>query len=455
MERASGVLLPLFSLPGPFCLGTLGATARRFIDLISAAGFTYWQMLPLCPPDGFLSPYAARSSFAWDIAYLDPYEMQAEGLLTADEVADAVRAPGRWREADAADRRYCLLTLAAPRADRTAVEDFLRENPDTATYCRLASEREGRDFFALALGQYELWREWCALREYAHARGVRLIGDLPIYVAADSYDALACPEAFLTDGDGHPVRVAGVPPDYFAPEGQVWGNPLYDYARLAEDGFAFLRRRFDFIARRFDAVRLDHFRGYDAYFSVPVGKGAREGSWEAAPGDAVLSALRTGREDYPMIAEDLGEVGEGVERLRRAHGLLSTRVLQFGFLGDPQSVHLPYRYPVDSAVYSGTHDNETLQEYIARMPDGERAYLLDYCGAQGGEAPYRAVVRTLLSSSAALAVFPLADLLGLGAPFRINTPGRAEGNWSVRFSDEEIATLDCEHYRYMNRLFGR
>ena len=455
MKRASGVLLPLFSLPGEFGIGTLGAVARRFVDRIAAAGFSYWQTLPLCPPDPFLSPYAGRSSFAWDTAYLDPREMQTVGLLTGEEVEASVRPHARYREADAAERRLALLSLAAPRADRAAVEDFLDKNPETAAYCRLASEGEGKDFFALALGQYELWREWCALRAYANGRGVRLIGDLPIYVAADGYDAIAYPDAFLTGEGGRPTRVAGVPPDYFAPEGQVWGNPLYDYARLAEDDFSFLRRRFDFLASRFDALRLDHFRGYDAYFSVPVGQSAREGEWVTAPGDAILTALRAGREDYPLIAEDLGEVGEGVERLRRAHGLLSTRVLQFGFLGDSQSVHLPYRYPADSVAYTGTHDNETLQKYMETMPEGERAYLLDYVGARGEGAPHTAVLRALLASSASLVIFPLADLLGLGDPFRINTPGRAEGNWTVRFSDEEIAALDCEHYRYMNRLFGR
>lgn len=454
MKRASGVLLPIFSLPGKYGIGTLGAGARCFIDRIAESGFSVWQTLPFCPTDAYGSPYAGTSSFAASPCYIDPGELLAAELITEKEYVDEERPEGRFAEGDLLDTRLALCKKAATHLDGGVLDDFLDREPKIADYCRLYAERGG-DFEAVAFSQYEFFRQWDALREYAHGHGVSLMGDMPIYVSAESLDLSMYPEAFLLDGEGHAERVAGVPPDYFSADGQVWGNPLYRYTDMAADGYAYIRDRLSFLTRHFDALRLDHFRGYLSYYSIPAGASAREGRWENGPGDSLFEALPDLIAGYPIIAEDLGNIGADVDAFRRRCGFLSTRVFQFGFLGDPQSVHLPHNYPADSVAYSGTHDNETLQEYLLSMPDIERSYLLNYCGAQGGGDTASAVVRTLLASHASLAIFPLADLLGLGAPFRINTPGRAEGNWSVRFLSNELNALDTEHNLYLNRLFGR
>ena len=453
MKRASGVLLPLFSLPGEYGVGTLGAGARYFIDRIAEGGFSWWQILPFGPTDGYGSPYAGLSSFAASPVYIDPAEMCAAGLITGAECEEAKRPEGRLAEGGLFDARLALCKKAAERLDRAALDGFLDREPEVAAFCLLYADRGG-DFAAIAFSQYEFFREWDSLRTYAHGRGISIMGDMPIYVSADSYDLAMYPDAFLLDGEGRAARVAGVPPDYFSADGQVWGNPLYDYGAMQADGYRFFRDRIAFLTRRFDALRLDHFRGYHSYYSIPAGACAREGAWEQGPGDALFSALSDLLADYPVVAEDLGDVGPEVEEFRRRCGFLSTRVLQFAFLGDPQSVHLPHNYPEDSVAYSGTHDNETLQSYLSAMPKSERGYLLDYCGATE-ENDVRAVIRTLLATHARLAILPLADLLSFGAPHRINTPGRAEGNWSVRFLHDELAALDTTQYLYLNRLFGR
>ena len=453
MKRASGVLLPLFSLPGDYGVGTLGAGARYFIDRIADGGFSVWQILPFCPPDAYGSPYAGLSSFGASPIYIDPEELLVSGLITNSEADEQKRPEGRFADEGLLAARLALCKKAAARADRVVLDDFLNREPEIAAFCRLYAERFGI-FDAIAFSQYEFFREWDALRAYANARGVSVMGDMPIYVSADSLDILAYPESFLLDGNGRAARVAGVPPDYFSADGQVWGNPLYRYEKMHEDGYRFFRERLTFLRRRFDALRLDHFRGYHSYYSIPAGACAREGCWEQGPGDALFAALSDVLRDYPVVAEDLGNVGPEVDALRRRHGFLSTRVFQFAFLGDPHSPHLPHNYPEDSVAYSGTHDNETLQEYLAALSDGERPYLLDYCGACPEDAP-RAVIRALLASHASLAIFPLADLFPFGEPFRINTPGRAEGNWRVRFLRDDLAALDTDYYLYQNRLFGR
>ncbi len=450
MKRQSGVLLPIFSLPGRFGIGTLGEGARSVIDTIAEAGFSLWQTLPFCPPDGYRSPYAGRSSFAGDPAYLDPAEMAAAELLTAAEAESLTREEGSAVDTDAIASRMPLLRAAAERADRASVEDFLDASPVTAAYCRLAAEDEGEDFFVRAFLQYEFFREWEALRAYARQRGVTVIGDLPIYSAPGSYDTRMYPTAYRAGGD-----VAGAPPDMFASDGQVWGNPLYDYGAMKEDGYAFLRDRFAFLRDRFDGLRLDHFRGYSSYYAIPAGSPASAGRWETGPGQAFFDAIADLTEGYPIIAEDLGIIDEATEALRRQNGFLSTRVFRFAFLGDPESPHLPENCGADTAVYSGTHDNDTLAAFLSSLPEETRSEILSRLGPREGEAPTDTVIRSLLSTEATLAVLPLADLLALGTEARINTPGTAEGNWRWRVTAERLAALDTEKYRAMNLAADR
>ncbi|MBR7094818.1 MAG: 4-alpha-glucanotransferase [Clostridia bacterium] len=433
MQRTSGVLLPLTSLPGRYACGTVGDAAYRFVDALAAGGFSLWQMLPITPPDAYGSPYAGASSFALDERLLDPETLVVEGLLSREEAASP--------------DREATLGLAAERLGREVLDATLAENPLLAAYCR----RGGEDgLYRRALCQYVLDRALAELHRYAGERGVSLVGDLPFYVAADSVDLSLFPSAFSPSGE-----VAGVPPDAFAPEGQVWGNPLYDFSRMREDNYAYFRARLSYLLDRFDGVRLNHFRGYSAYYAVPKETSAAEGRWEAGPGRDLFAALSDLLAGRLVIAEDLGTVDGAVDALRRDCGFLSTRVLQFGFLGDPTSPHLPYRYTEDVAAYTGTHDNDTLQNYIATMPEGERRYLLDYCGASTVADGTHAAVRTVLASSASLAIFPVQDLLGLSGEARINTPGRAEGNWGFRMSEEQLAALESGPWLYYNRLYGR
>lgn len=450
MKRQSGVLMPLFSLPGTYGIGTLGVGARRFIDAIAEAGFSLWQTLPFCPPDGYRSPYAGRSSFAGDPAYLDPGELLSAGLLTAAEATALERPEGSEVDAGAIAARLPILMAAADRCDRTAVEEFLDKSPGVAAYCRLAAETEGGSFDAYAFLQYEFFREWEALRAYAHSRGITVIGDLPIYSAPGSYDTRMAPTAYRQEGN-----VAGAPPDMFAADGQVWGNPLYDYPAMQRDGYAFLRDRFAFLRDRFDGLRLDHFRGYSSYYAIPAGASAAEGRWEEGPGQAFFDAIADLTAGYPMIAEDLGVIDDATNALRRQNGFLSTRVFQFAFLGDPESPHLPEHCHEDCAVYSGTHDNDTLASFLASLGEEKREEILSCLGREEGEPPTETVIRTLLATDATLAIFPLADLLALGGDARINTPGTAEGNWSHRVTGETLSLLDRERYLAMNRAAGR
>lgn len=452
--RASGVLLPLFSLPGRFGGGTLGAGARLFLDSIGGAGFSYFQTLPFCPPDGYGSPYAGRSSFALDPALIDLDELVAIGLLRAEEADSCARPEGTAVDRSAYSCRLPALRLAADRADRTAIEEFLHQNPEVADFCTLAAEEDGEAPSFYAFLQYEATREWEALREYARGCGVSIMGDLPMYPAASSTDVRLFPDAFFLDGEGMPLAVAGAPPDAFCPEGQMWGNPLYDRARMAEGGFSYLVRRIAFLRRRFDALRLDHFRGYSAYYRIPREGSAGEGTWEAGMGREILSAAGDVLSSCTVVAEDLGCVDGEVERLRLDFGFLATRVIQFAFLGDEESPHLPHNCGADTAVYSGTHDNATLSAYLEGLDEGTRHRVLSYCGAEEGDAAF-AVLRTLLATNAALAVFPLADLLFLPGEARINLPGRAEGNWSFRVTGEQLRQLDCEKFAFYNHLYGR
>ena len=396
--RRVGVLLPLYSLPGDYGIGTLGRGARAFLKTVAGAGFRLLQILPFCPPDGYGSPYAGRSSFAGDPCLIDPGELCSAGLLSEEEAAE-LRLP----ESDPVDRgrgevRWRLLAAAAERCGTAPVEQFLHENPETAAYCRLAAERGEGDFCTLAFAQYEFFREWEAFLAEAHRLGIAVVGDLPLYSAPGSYDTLLYPDAFLKSG------VAGVPPDEFSADGQVWGNPLYDYGRQKEEGFAFLRARFAFLRSRLDGVRLDHFRGYSSYFAIPEGGSAREGRWMPGPGQALLDALLDLRSEYLVIAEDLGAVDEATERLRRDNALLTTRVFQFAFLGDPKSPHLPSLLPTDAAVYSGTHDNDTLVAHLSSLSPEREEEVRRECGAAVGEETGAAVIRTLLHSRAELAI---------------------------------------------------
>lgn len=476
IKRSSGVLLHVSSLHGEYSVGSFGRPALEFVDFLAEAGFGWWQVLPFCVPDACGSPYKSEASFAGNPAFIDLPLLAAEGLLTEGELAAAKqKTPYAVEYARIAAEREALLRVAAARAtNRTEILDFIEKRPEVAGACRfLALKRANlgkpwqeftvftpndEDYFYYAFTQYHFLRQWAAVKAYANAKGISVIGDIPIYVAADSADVYEGREQFLLDEDGHPTVLSGVPPDYFAKDGQLWGNPLYNYKKMKADGFAWWRRRLAFMLELFDGVRIDHFRGFEAFWSVPqAAKTAREGKWVKGPGMALVKALREVAGDKLIIAEDLGDITDGVRALVKKSGFPGMRVFQFAFLGDPHTPHLPHTYEENAVAYTGTHDNNTLLGYVWELDSATRARMLEYCGYTDSDwdRGYDAILRTMMGSHAGLVIFPIQDLLGFGADTRMNTPGRSEGNWTYRVTREQFRSLDAKKYRRFNELYGR
>ena len=296
------------------------------------------------------------------------------------------------------------------------------------------------------------------IKTYANERGVQIVGDIPIYVAYDSADVWANRELFLLDRELRPSAVAGVPPDYFCEDGQLWGNPLYDWKKMKQDGFHWWRERMRFALTLFDGVRIDHFRGLESYYSIPAGETtARNGSWKKGPGMALIRALRPICDGKLMIAEDLGDITPAVVKLVRDSGYPGMRVLQFAFLGDPESTHLPHNYDNDCVAYTGTHDNNTLLGYVWECDDATRERIMRYCGYGDSDWDqcYPALLRTMFASHAGLFILPVQDLLLYGRDTRLNTPGKSDGNWGYRVTREQLATVDLGRFMEWNRLYGQ
>jgi 4-alpha-glucanotransferase len=389
LQRSSGILLHPTSLHG----GRLGAEAYAFVDWLEAAGQSWWQVLPLGPPDETGSPYAAASAFAgWRGLLAEP-----DAPVSIDELEDFVAVHPYW------------IGDWAQFAGPGAIADQVR-----------------------------FQREWTALREYARARGVGLIGDLPLYVAPEGADHVSHPELFLEG------VVAGVPPDYFSKTGQLWGNPIYDWRALRATGYRWWIERFRRTFELVDLTRLDHFRGFAAYWAVPSRyKTARQGRWRRGPGRDLFDAAREALGDLPVVAEDLGVITPAVERLRDELGLPGMHVLQFGLDGSPRSPHRPENVRENGVVYTGTHDNDTTLGWARATK------LLD------GPEPHWRLIELALRSRARLAIVPAQDVLGLGSRARMNTPGRARGNWSWRLEPGQLTEALAARLRELTRSAGR
>ncbi|HEV7986323.1 MAG TPA: 4-alpha-glucanotransferase [Steroidobacteraceae bacterium] len=446
-RRRSGVLLHPTSLISVE-RGALGGAARGLIDWLAQAGFTIWQILPLGPPGDGGSPYWARSDFAGHLALLDRGELPSTQAQRADY--DAFREASRdWLD------DYVLFEQLAQQFRRPWWEwpPELRSR-EPAALARIGRDR-GRELEQRRIDQWYFDWQWRALRRYAQERGVRLFGDLPIYVAPDSVSTWSQPHQFKLQPDGRPAVLAGVPPDYFSADGQLWGNPLYDWQRAQQDQFAFWRARLARQLRRFDLVRIDHFRGLAAYWAVPAGaRTAREGRWEPAPGEALFKALQADHPELPLVAEDLGLITADVEALRRAFGLPGMRVLQFGFDGSGTNPHLPHNYSADVVAYAGTHDNDTTLGWYRSLSAQERARVDFYLYSDAGHV-LESMLRATLSSVAQLAILSAQDLLQLGSEARFNTPGTAQGNWSWRLPPGALTAPLAAHYAALNQTFGR
>ncbi|MBI2930778.1 MAG: 4-alpha-glucanotransferase [Planctomycetes bacterium] len=497
-RRASGVLLHPTSLPSPYGIGDLGRAAFEFVDFLAAAGQKWWQMLPVGPIGPANSPYASPAAFAGNPLLLSLETWVEEGLLSRGDLPES--QPIGRADYDAVRTSRELLFRKAFRAFRPDAEfDRFRTAgaswlDDFALYSALKEERKLAPWFewepdlrarrpeALARAreklcgeiqyhlflQYQFARQWAALRHHCAAKGVGLIGDVPIYMADDSVDVWAHPDLFELDASGRPVRVAGVPPDYFSQSGQRWGNPLYRWDVMRERGYEWWIHRLRTVFQRFDAARLDHFIGFVRCWAIPAeAPTAKEGKWLPGPGAAFFQSVFRALGPLEIIAEDLGSVTPEVHVLRDQFGLPGMRVLQFAFSTDPDSeIHRPYMHPRHCVVYTGTHDNDTTVGWFndrggpssTRSPEDiarERAFMLRYLASEGREIHWD-MIRLAFGSVADVAIVPAQDLLGLNSSARMNLPGSGQDNWEWRLPSE---TFDREsvarRLREMCETYGR
>ena len=503
--RSSGILLHPSSLPGPFGTGDFGVEARRFVDFLADAGQTLWQIMPLGPPGYGGSPYNCISAFAGNVTLVSPAELVTAGLLDETDVDDPPAFPAdvmdqgkviaykrellekafhRFRARVSSDAALArdyerVLALAASWLDDYALFAALKDDHGGAVWSEWERPLAHRDPAALAAArralaerveahrffQYVFLSQWLELTRYAHAQGVRIIGDMPIFVAYDSADVWSRPHLWKLEPDGCPSVVAGVPPDAFSATGQLWGSPLYDWERLGAEGFGWWIDRVRETLKLVDVVRLDHFRGFAACWEVPPkDETAEHGTWVKAPGSALLRAITAalGAEHLPIVAEDLGTITDDVHELRDAFALPGMRVLQFAWSGDPHDTHLPHEYPRNVVAYTGTHDNDTVVGWFEhrsgpRATAAERRELdhcLRYLGTDGAEINWD-FIRAAQMSVADVSIIPLQDVLGLGSTARMNTPGRAEGNWTWRVRDGALTGALRDRLRASTEIYGR
>ena len=441
-RRRAGVLLPLSALQA-----ALGRGGRAFIDWLAGAGFSVWQILPTGPVGSDGSPYWARSDCAGNPALLDPAELPDEHAPVAPEflatAAGWLPDYALFEALSAAHGDVPFWRWPAPLRDRDPQALAQARSRLAAQLCRIEREQHAFDL------------QWRRLRDYAGARGVRLFGDLSYYVAPSSAETWAHRELFQLTPTGEPAVVGGVPPDYFTALGQLWGNPVYDWRTLERTGFAWWVDRIRAQLARLDLLRLDHFRALSAYWAVPAGAAdARSGGWCPVPGRQLLERLRQELGDLPLAAEDLGVITADVLALRDDFGLPGMRVLQFAFDGTAENVHVPYRHERNSIVYTGTHDNNTTLGWYTALDGDTRARVDFYLGTTPPAMP-AALIRAALGSVAQVAVIPVADILGLGAQARLNTPGTTSGNWQWQLPAGALTGELARSYAQLNGSFGR
>ncbi len=463
------------SLWGDYSVGSFGEAAREWIDFLSDCGFTYWQTLPFCLPDEVNSPYKSFSAFSGNPYFIDLPLLCTAGLVTEEELAGALQSTPYYCEFDRlALERNALLAKASKRADAAPIEEFMRLHPEVEAFCRYMALKKANgdkvwtewtvdtpDEDVLRLwyfSQYAFFTQWADIKAYANKKGIKIIGDIPIYVAHDSSDVWASPEQFQLDELGMPKSVAGVPPDYFSEDGQLWGNPLYDWDRMKADSYSWWKRRLAHMLELFDGVRIDHFRGLEAYYSIPAdATTAQNGKWVKGPGYDFIKEIKPLCGDKLIIAEDLGEITPKVEALVKKSGFPGMRVFQFGFLGEDDSTHTPHNYPANCVAYTGTHDNNTLFGFIMEASLEERKRVFEYCGYSGSrcEESVDYMLRAVFASHAETVIIPVQDMLGYGADTRMNKPGLAKGNWSYRITRDQFCSLNREGFKALNRIYAR
>ncbi len=507
-SKTSGILLHPTSLPGPFGVGDFGPSAFAFADFLISSGQKIWQVLPLGPTGYGNSPYSSYSAFAGNTLLISPQLLVRDGFLKESDLESSPDFPNERVDFEAVQRfkddllrkafanfksqnetglhkdfvdfcesnawldDYALYRALKKKHGGTSWIDWETElanrNPAAlaAENARLADEIAAQRFF-----QFIFFRQWFALKKYCNDRGIKIIGDLPIFVAYDSADVWAAPDQFKLNAELKPTVVAGVPPDYFSETGQLWGNPLYNWQRMEAQRYSWWVKRMETTLHLFDAVRMDHFRGFVAAWEIPVEeKTAERGVWVEGPGTKLFRELELVIGKLPLIAEDLGVITPEVDDLRDEFGFPGMRVLQFGFDGDLENIHLPHNYPLNTVAYTGTHDNDTTAGWFeALAEEGEpefresekvgqsespRRHCLDYLNSDGAEIHWD-FIEAVMASAAEMAIVPLQDVLGLGTEARMNLPGSCEGNWLWRFREEQLTASIARRMQALSMSHGR
>ena len=494
--RYCGILLHPTSLPGKYGIGDLGQSAYDFIDFLDQAGQSIWQCLPLGPTGFGDSPYQSFSSFAGQPLLISP-DLLVKDKLLPDNFTDTFPLPDfdkysvhygdviNWKTSifkAAADNffadenhtltkefhRFCrqekewlddyalfmtLKDLHGGRSWHEWEEAMISPGP-SAKKSLIRSHHEKFDYYRFL--QFAFFRQWDQLHSYAAKKHIQILGDIPIFVAPDSADVWAEQALFQLDEKGFPTAVAGVPPDYFSATGQLWGNPLYKWSAHRETGYAWWIRRMRSMLRMFDIVRIDHFRGFESYWSVPFGsETAINGSWKKGPGASLFHAIEKELgKDLPIIAEDLGIITPQVEKLRDSLHYPGMKILQFAFDNVKENDYLPYMYPENCVCYTGTHDNDTTVGWYQKATEASRDKVRRYMSCDGSNIHWD-FMKTAISSTARYAIFPLQDVLGYGSDCRMNTPGSASGNWSWRFTEHVLTADLAKALRTTCELYGR
>ncbi len=494
-RRSSGILLHVTSLPGRFGIGDLGPAALQFLQFLQAAGQRYWQILPLGPTGYGYSPYSAYSAFAANPYLISPELLVEEGVLEAADLLpeplgaeELVDYPEMTRYKDGLLRRaWQRFASEASREEQGRFELFAEENSwwleDFALFMALKERHNGTAWQSWEPGlarrepgalrrfkrenvqtvayhsylQFVLEQQWQRLRRAAAACNVAIIGDIPVFVAYDSADVWAHPELFQLDEQRVPRVVAGVPPDYFSKTGQRWGNPHYDWERMRDDDFAWWHRRFDYLLRFFDLLRIDHFRGFEAYWAIQAAAStAVDGRWVKAPGAELFQSLQNRIGALPLIAEDLGIITDEVRALRRRFGFPGMKVLQFGLESrDPGNEFLPHNYERNCVAYTGTHDNDTTLGWLRKAEPSVKDFVRRYTQRRSARDHLRAMLRMTLASPAVLSLFPAQDILELDSRHRMNFPGKTGGNWRFRVKPGALDTTTAGRLQELTRLYNR
>ena len=491
--RASGILLHPTSLPGRFGIGDLGTAAFEFVDFLSKAGQTYWQILPLGPTGQGNSPYSSYSAFAGNTLLISPERLADDRLLFASDIEAIPSFSNASVDFEKVSKWKTVLLATAFENFQATPNSPLREEfdyfchlnawwlDDYAVFCAVkdsygrtpwfewaaplklrdkdalekTKSQLSREISAEKFFQYIFFRQWFAVKKYANDKGVSIIGDIPIFVALDSADVWCNQSKFKLNKDGSPNVVAGVPPDYFSKTGQLWGNPIYDWEAMLADNFNWWTARLAFALETSDVVRLDHFIGFARNWEVPGGdKTAENGKWMDVPGRQLFSVLRQRLGELSVIAEDLGSMTPDVEALRDNNGFPGMRILQYAFGGDADNRDLPHNYIQNCVAYTGTHDNDTTTSWYKSAPKNVKTHCREYLRASGRDF-YWDMIRALFASVAATAIVPAQDILGLDGDARMNTPATASGNWQWRLKEKDLSDEIAEKLLSLAKTYGR